>query len=96
MLHPLPERAFTVAFGITRRVNGEATVSVEGVRYSVPHQLVDTRAWVWFHGDELIVTAVGDTGPDRGCPPPTSTWATLLWGAGPANRARAGTVRNID
>jgi hypothetical protein len=29
----------------------------------VPHQLVDTRVWARFHGDELIVTAVGDEGP---------------------------------
>jgi hypothetical protein len=29
----------------------------------VPHQLVDTRVWARFHGDELIVTAVGGDGP---------------------------------
>ena len=57
-LHPLPGRPFTVAFGTTRRVNWDATVSVEGVRYSVPHQLVDTRVWVRFHGDDLVITAV--------------------------------------
>ncbi|WFE60014.1 IS21 family transposase [Micromonospora sp. WMMD712] len=62
-LHPLPAQAFTVAFGTTRRVNWDCTISVEGVRYSVPHHLVDTRVWARFHGDELIVTAVGDTGP---------------------------------
>jgi transposase len=62
-LHPLPKAAFTVAFGTTRRVNWDSTISVEGVRYSVPHQLVDTRVWARFHGDELIVTAVGETGP---------------------------------
>jgi transposase len=62
-LHPLPDNPFTVAFGTTRRVNWDATVSVEGVRYSVPHTLVDTRVWVRFHGDELIVTAVDDHGP---------------------------------
>lgn len=61
-LHPLPTEAFTVAFGTTRRVNWDATISVEGARYSVPHHLVDTRVWARFHGDELIVTAVGDTG----------------------------------
>ncbi len=62
-LHPLPDKAFTVAFGTTRRVNWDATISVEGVRYSVPHQLVDSRVWARFHGDELIVTAVGEAGP---------------------------------
>lgn len=62
-LHPLPHKPFTVAFGTTRRVNWDATISVEGVRYSVPHTLVDTRVWARFHGDELIVTAVDATGP---------------------------------
>jgi transposase len=61
-LHPLPGRPFTAAFGTTRRVNWDATVSVEAVRYSVPHELIDTRVWVRFHGDELIVTAVGADG----------------------------------
>lgn len=62
-LHPLPVNAFTIAFGTTRRVNWDGTISVEGVRYSVPHELVDTRVWARFHGDELIVTAVGEAGP---------------------------------
>ncbi len=62
-LHPLPQQPFTVAFGTTRRVNWDCTISVDGVRYSVPHELVDTRVWARFHGDELIVTAVTDTGP---------------------------------
>jgi transposase len=61
-LHPLPQKPFTVAFGTTRRVNWD-TISVEGVRYSVPHELVDTRVWARFHGDELIVTAVDEHGP---------------------------------
>jgi hypothetical protein len=65
-LHPLPDRPFTVAFGTTRRVNWDATVSVEGVRYSVPHQLVDTRVWVRFHGDDLVITAIDTTGPGTG------------------------------
>ncbi len=72
-LHPLPDRAFTVAFGTTRRVNWDATISVEGVRYSVPHQLVDSRVWARFHGDELIVTAVADTGPTEVARHPRST-----------------------
>lgn len=57
-LHPLPKAPFTAAFGTTRRVNWDGTISVEGVRYSAPNHLVDTRVWVRFHGDELIVTAV--------------------------------------
>jgi transposase len=62
-LHPLPKAAFTIALGTTRRVNWDCTISVEGVRYSVPHELVDTRVWARFHGEELIVTAVGQEGP---------------------------------
>ncbi|TDC73730.1 IS21 family transposase [Actinomadura sp. 7K507] len=61
-LHPLPRAPFTAAFGTTRRVNWDCTISVEGVRYSVPHRLVDTRVWARFHGDELIVTAVAGDG----------------------------------
>jgi hypothetical protein len=62
-LHPLPKEPFAVAFGTTRRVNWDATISVEGVRYSVPHHLIDTRVSARFHGDELIVTAVTGDGP---------------------------------
>jgi Mu transposase, C-terminal domain len=47
-------------------VNWDATVSVEGVRYSVPHELVDTRVWVRFHGEDLVVTAVDPTLEGRG------------------------------
>jgi transposase len=65
-LHPLPTQPFTVAFGTTRRVNWDATVSVDGVRYSVPHQLVDTRVWVRFHGDDLVITAVDPALDGRG------------------------------
>ncbi len=64
-LHPLPAEPFTIAFGTTRRVNWDSTISVEGVRYSVPHHLVDTRVWARFHGEELIVTAVGERGPEE-------------------------------
>ncbi|GAB3259391.1 hypothetical protein GCM10027456_38860 [Kineosporia babensis] len=61
-LHPLPAKPFTAAFGTTRRVNWDGTISVEAVRYSVPHQLIDTRVWARFHGEELIVTAVNEQG----------------------------------
>ncbi|GAA1837597.1 hypothetical protein GCM10009735_86180 [Actinomadura chokoriensis] len=33
-LHLLPKPPFTIAFGTTRRVNWNATISVEGMRYS--------------------------------------------------------------
>lgn len=61
-LHVLPERPVTVAFGQTRRVCWDSCISVEGVRYSVPHQFIDERVWARFTGDELIVTVVDSTG----------------------------------
>jgi transposase len=64
-LHPLPREPFTATFGTTRRVTWESTISVEAVRYSVPHELIDTRVWARFHGDELIVTAIDEDGSAR-------------------------------
>ncbi|MEV3898609.1 IS21 family transposase [Streptomyces anulatus] len=72
-LHRLPKEPFTVAFGTTRRVCWDATISVEGVRYSVPHKLIDTRVWARFHGDELIVTSVAEAGPAEVARHPRST-----------------------
>lgn len=57
-LHPLPGEPFKAAFGETRRVGKDSTISVESVRYSVPHELIEESVWVRFHGDELIVTAM--------------------------------------
>ena len=57
-LHPLPAQPVTVAFGQTRRVGWDATISVDGARYSVPHQHVDDRVWVRWAGDELVVTVI--------------------------------------
>jgi transposase len=63
-LHPVPARPHTVVFGETRKVSWESTVSVGGARYSVPHQLVDSRVWVRATGDELIiVSSDGHKGP---------------------------------
>ncbi|MGH3499325.1 MAG: IS21 family transposase [Nocardioidaceae bacterium] len=76
-LHVLPEHPVTVAFGQTRRVGWDSTISVEGARYSVPCQYVDERVWARWAGDELVVTVVGAAGPveiarhrrgQRGCP----------------------------
>ena len=63
-LHVLPEQPVTVAFGQTRRVCWDGTISVAGVRYSVPHQHVDERVWARWSGEELVVTVVDPaTGP---------------------------------
>jgi hypothetical protein len=52
----LPVQPVTVAFGQTRRVGWDATISVDGAHYSVPHQHVDEWVWVRWAGDELVVT----------------------------------------
>lgn len=62
-LHVLPAQPVTVAFGQTRRVCWDATISVDGVRYSVPHTFVDERVWARWSGDELVVTVVEADGP---------------------------------
>jgi transposase len=62
-LHPLPLQPFTAVFGETRRVNWDATVAFGGVRYSVPHQLIDARVWVRNQGEEVIVTIEHPDGP---------------------------------
>jgi hypothetical protein len=62
-LHRVPEAPLTTVFGETRKVMWDSTISVGGVRYSVPCGLIDERVWVRFAGDELIVTHVGSDGP---------------------------------
>jgi transposase len=62
-LHVLPAQPVTVAFGQTRRVGWDATISVDGVRYSVPHQHIDERVWVRWAGDQLVVTVINPDGP---------------------------------
>jgi hypothetical protein len=41
----------------------DSTISVGGVRYSVPCGLIDERVWVRFAGDDLVITHVGAGGP---------------------------------
>jgi transposase len=62
-LHPLPFQPFAAVFGQTRRVHWDATVAFGGVRYSVPHQLIDARVWVRNQGEEVIVTVETPEGP---------------------------------
>jgi transposase len=64
-LHPVPAEPVTVAFGQTRAVSWDGTVSFGGVRYSVPHELVEVveRVWVRDAGDEVVVTVVDGQGP---------------------------------
>lgn len=62
-LHPAPQEPFTAAFGQTRRVGWDSTVSFGGARYSVPHTLVDRRVWVREAGEEIVIV---DADPSRG------------------------------
>lgn len=62
-LHVLPAQPVALAFGLTRRVGWDSTISVEGVRYSVPHHHIDERVWVRWCGEELVVTVIADGGP---------------------------------
>ena len=58
-LHPLPERAYTTVYGLTRTVGSNIPViSFDGGEYSVPHHLRDETVWVRHHGDEVVVTAL--------------------------------------
>jgi hypothetical protein len=61
-LHPIPAEAHTVAFGVTRTVDDDATLRFGSARYSVPHQLVGERVWVRVEGDELVVAHVAVDG----------------------------------
>jgi transposase len=62
-LHPVPETPFTAAFGQTRRVGRDSTVSFGGARYSVPHTLVDERVWVRRASEEVVLV---HSDPSRG------------------------------
>lgn len=57
-LHPIPASPFVSAFGQTRTVSRDSTISVGGVRYSVPYRLIDAKVWVREHGDELVIVHV--------------------------------------
>lgn len=72
-LHPVPEQAYTVAFGVTRIVPvNTSMVTFEGGQYSVPHRIGDQNllgctVWVRTHGagndEQIVITYVGGDGP---------------------------------
>ena len=62
-MHRLPDQPYASAFGLSRRVVWDATISMDGLRYSVPHELIDTRVWARWAGDTLIITTIDDHGP---------------------------------
>jgi hypothetical protein len=57
-LHRLPEQAFTVVFGESRRVSWSSTISFHAGIYSVPHTLNDAEVWVRVEGDEIVITHI--------------------------------------
>ena len=61
-LHPVLDEPYTVAFGVTRVVDDDATIRYGSARYSVPHVLVRERVWVRVAGDELVVTRLAADG----------------------------------
>jgi transposase len=67
-LHRLPAVPHTMAFGQTRRVSWQSTISVGGALYSVPSSLVDERVWARVDGSELVVVFADSVeGPREVC-----------------------------
>lgn len=67
-LHPVPARALTAAFGVTRQVPAKMPViTFEGGQYSVPAALLGQAVWVRVHGsgpdEQVVITHVGAKGP---------------------------------
>jgi hypothetical protein len=54
----VPAEPYTTAFGETRTVASNSTVSFHAVVYSVPHTLIGRRVWVRTDADEVVVVAV--------------------------------------
>jgi len=62
-LHPVPAVPFTAALGVTRKVDALSLVTFEGGQYSVPHELAGQPVWVRRHGEQVVITHVGPSGP---------------------------------
>ncbi len=56
-LHPVPDTAYSAAFGESRSVGWSSTVSFRGARYSVPHTLVGSVVWVRATAQEVVIVA---------------------------------------
>ena len=61
-LHPVPRDPYVAALGETRVVTRSSVISLGGVRYSVPHQLIDQTVFVRVDGDEVIIAHQGRDG----------------------------------
>jgi hypothetical protein len=63
-LHPVPDVAYTAAFGVSRRVGATTpVVAFEDGSYSVPHRFRSEEVWVREHGDRVVFVHVGEVGP---------------------------------
>jgi transposase len=67
-LHRLPDRAHTVAFGVSRTVAANTPmITYDGGQYSVPQALLGATVWVRTHGvgagEQVIIVHVGAGGP---------------------------------
>jgi hypothetical protein len=62
-LHPVPAVPFTAALGVTRRVDAMSLVTFEGGQYSVPHHLAGQVVHVRRHGDQVVISHAGPSGP---------------------------------
>ena len=63
-LHRLPAVAYTAAFGVARTVGANTPVIAhESCSYSVPHQLRGETVWARPHGEHIVITHLGPTGP---------------------------------
>ncbi|GGI09865.1 hypothetical protein GCM10011354_36190 [Egicoccus halophilus] len=61
-LHPVPRDPYVAALGETRVVSRSSVISLGGVRYSVPHQLIDQTVFVRVDGDEVVIAHQGRDG----------------------------------
>lgn len=67
-LHPVPGRAHTIAFGVSRRVpENTPMVSFENGQYSVPHRLMGEEVFVRAQGaadgERVVIVHHGTSGP---------------------------------
>jgi transposase len=63
-LHRLPDAPFTAAFGLTRQVGvNTPMIQLDYEQYSAPHTLAGQTVWVRRHGEQVVITHVGEGGP---------------------------------
>lgn len=61
-LHAIPADPYVAALGERRVVTRASVISWGGVRYSVPHTLVDEQVFVRVEGDEVVIAHQGSDG----------------------------------